>query len=742
MPQMTVHAPDIPEYLRDGMSYAQAVASFIELADGLPVPFDGATRPVRVEIAADTLRYLCPDKPNPVVIGQYVNAVLMKRQMESGTPPSDADRSLYQQMFYNGIASEMNKNKIILAEGATGIGKGRVLARIAKEQSDAGNTVVVAAPSVAVLKQLIEEWCKSGYPVAQVSCLLGRQQFVDNEALFTLITSKETGVAELLGESCINTIVEWMKDGCPSIKGNADTAAIRVVAPMISCLDSDLQYLCPDLEPYAQYYLINSKTSKGDPGMRAYDLLRESVKEDATVIFCTHTMVALDRKLKILSGAFILPEYQVLLVDEAHLFERNMAGIYTNSLSMSSLRSAIKKTESGSKTARRACLVACVSVIKHSKNIDAPDCGDKTRIYYADMFVPDSGKLSPAETLMFESVSKLYTALNTLNTKSRKKDARLMPYMEALKKISAAVNCELYAQAVILNNTPVRSWPVFKTGKCSIKNELNKLWDGVETAVFVSATLSVPGTRGRVNNEYIHKILHIPPHRSHVAPAVCPTWVTGTPVLYLPSDERGDLIFDGKIEKREQREGWWNAITGEILSSTRTAMGGTLVLCCSYEDVTEIGKRLVPVLGSRVILKTRIASIEKQKQAFKISARHGNRPVWLAVGNAWTGLDLRDEKVDDSSPHLDLMLTDLIIPRINFSDNQTIIHALRNRQRKERMDYTEACFTLKQGLGRLIRRPGLTNRRIFFLDNRLSTKKGYNIFRQLLAAYSKQEIIN
>jgi len=132
------------------------------------------------------------------------------------TPPADSMRTVYQQRFYDGIAPEIAAGKIVLAEGATGIGKGRVLARIAREQAEIGNgPVAIAAPSVAVLKQLIEEWLKAGYPVSGVSCVLGRQQFVDTNALKDIISSPSKEVAEVLGEDKITIVKNWLAAGCP-----------------------------------------------------------------------------------------------------------------------------------------------------------------------------------------------------------------------------------------------------------------------------------------------------------------------------------------------------------------------------------------------------------------------------------------------------------------------------------------------------------------------------------------------
>jgi CRISPR type IV-associated DEAD/DEAH-box helicase Csf4 len=107
---------------------------------------------------------------------------------------------------------------------------------------------------------------------------------------------------------------------------------------------------------------------------------------------------------------------------------------------------------------------------------------------------------------------------------------------------------------------------------------------------------------------------------------------------------------------------------------------------------------------------------------FKAEARAGNRPVWVATGPAWTGLDLRDELAKNASD--DRILTDLVITRNPMGRNRTAAHLARVARLGFEQELLDAAFTLRQGLGRLIRREDLKNRRIWFLDGRIHTKPG------------------
>jgi CRISPR type IV-associated DEAD/DEAH-box helicase Csf4 len=116
----------------------------------------------------------------------------------------------------------------------------------------------------------------------------------------------------------------------------------------------------------------------------------------------------------------------------------------------------------------------------------------------------------------------------------------------------------------------------------------------------------------------------------------------------------------------------------------------------------------------------------------------GKKPVWLATGAAWTGLDLRDEETEEALQ--DWILTDLVIPRCPMGRNRTAAHVARVSRLGFEQELLDAAFTLRQGLGRLIRREGLKKRNIRFLDGRTYTKRGlFHKVNLLLRTYPKHQ---
>jgi ATP-dependent DNA helicase DinG len=79
-------------------------------------------------------------------------------------------------------------------------------------------------------------------------------------------------------------------------------------------------------------------------------------------------------------------------------------------------------------------------------------------------------------------------------------------------------------------------------------------------------------------------------------------------------------------------------------------------------------------------------------------------------------LDLAD---DENPPERDFLLTDIIIPRLPFGTEHSTIHERRKEQWGFIYEVYRAAFQFRQGLGRLIRREGVTNRRLWLLDARM-----------------------
>ncbi|WP_175762209.1 hypothetical protein [Burkholderia anthina] len=170
------------------------------------------------------------------------------------------------------------------------------------------------------------------------------------------------------------------------------------------------------------------------------------------------------------------------------------------------------------------------------------------------------------------------------------------------------------------------------------------------------------------------------------------------------------------------------------------------MLLTSYKAVDGLARRLSGTTTLLVQAREEYP-LRRQVEDFLKLRKAGVRPLWLAVGGAWTGLDIGGHDPwarlfdGESIPaDQDNVLTDLVIPRLPFGTNQSITHLWRAQNRPGiPWDLLEAAFRFKQGLGRLVRRAGLPqNRRIFVLDGRLEdagADSAYALFRQAMSLY-------
>ena len=119
---------------------------------------------------------------------------------------------------------------------------------------------------------------------------------------------------------------------------------------------------------------------------------------------------------------------------------------------------------------------------------------------------------------------------------------------------------------------------------------------------------------------------------------------------------------------------------------------------------------------------------------FRAIAAGGKRPIAIATGGAWTGLDLSDSQV---SPEEDTLLTDLIISAIPFNTQRSYLHLQKVQRLGMNVEISYALRKFTQGLGRLIRRPGVKDRRLWILDNRLESVRSATYSSRFLSALAR-----
>jgi CRISPR type IV-associated DEAD/DEAH-box helicase Csf4 len=173
---------------------------------------------------------------------------------------------------------------------------------------------------------------------------------------------------------------------------------------------------------------------------------------------------------------------------------------------------------------------------------------------------------------------------------------------------------------------------------------------------------------------------------------------------------------------------WGAAAARQIAHIAANATGGTLVLFTGFEAIGSVeatlrnspDDKLSPGLGDRLVVQTANGKTAAARTEFIAKSRAGLRPVWLGCGGAATGLDLRDDEAED--PLDDSLLTDLVLTS-TWLGSTSSTDRVRDKQNFMAHVPVRRAMALRQALGRLIRREGVEDRRLWLFDhNRLSYK--------------------
>ncbi|WP_328984733.1 helicase C-terminal domain-containing protein [Thiorhodovibrio winogradskyi] len=630
--------------------------------------------------------------------------------------------------FYAAITEALTQTQpIVLAEGGTGLGKGRVIAALAAQYRDEG--VIVAAPTIQILGQLLIEWHQlSG---AHADCYLGLDAFISTHRLREWIDEATMASADLQAEA--QAVADWIAQGAGCTR--PATRAFHNSDPSISYLYEDLVAIAPRCAAtnvrLTRTLLAIDSPETPDDGARAYQALRARVSDSERVVFASHAALVWNAR----SQGALLPERPYLILDEAHLLAGVAEATFTRSVAMRELLwhlrdEALWQQTKGVTAARKAH--ADLETLMDRLTASRP-------LLETHGAVRDEAQ---ARSLLKNYAKALLDALEPLLKKCPDEGA------EAILEAAAMARAILADQTrATLSYSPAYGYPTLTSGPRSLRLFFNQFWERLEAAVLVSATLYLPTMHGQPSHGYLQGSLHLPAERIVPLPPVAPNWLYQVP-LYHPAQATDLEAFrppqardydQATADFQTAVERWHDVLAEQLRTIHSTAAGGILVLLTSYDSITALAERLHPYLGADLMTQAR--------SGFRTAHAHyirrftdGGRPLWLASGPAWTGTDLSAATCIDSTlpADKDFLLTDLVIPRVPFGTERSSVH-------QARMTYLvtaerdRAAFQLRQGLGRLIRRPGLPQRRIWMLDARLWRPKGsswlYGPFSHILKRY-------
>lgn len=711
------------------LSPARAAQHVLRLAmddDLSPVPCAAGSRACPVYLTPDVYaglmdRGACVDE-----IGHFAAGLIeawatdhrTTRRVRDPDPlddlPADRLRPVQRQLAAQVLPS-LHAGKIAFCEASTGIGKSWVIALCAESARRAGQRVQIAAPSLAVLTQLVDAFHR--LDLVPPLPLLGRAQFIDPARLQEVIE-----LPDLLPDVQREALRSW--DGRPLQEG--------VLAPLVR-MSGALAWLREDALTLAPDLPIELVRFQSDEEITAHQAQRELARE-APIICTTHAMIAADMRLRSLGHA-ILPDTGWLILDEAHLFEETVAQTFSDGVSVLSLRHQLKKIPLELAKAKRiAAAIDRILEITERWMADFASVDGRSFLFGTGSHPSDGN--STVEQVLREGAARLLPDM--------KRIARAqLPELDCNEAIRALEGVKRLSAPASLTLSPVRRFPTIHVGHRGVRKNLEALWDRVHAAMLVSATLYVETQEHGYSAGFLGGRLSIPPTRCTEIPPVVAPWLYTGAELHLPGaagsthlvpptpDEFAGITLTGP------EVDYYDALASIAMGATQDAKGGTLVLCTSYRAVSALKDRLSHALSDRLIVQTPGLTLNAMRSRFRTLYDNGARPVWIATGAAGTGLDLRDERVP---PAEDQLLTDLIITRLPLLPPTTLVGQLRRSRMGMSASRLELVFMFRQWLGRAVRAEGQPVRRIWVCDGRLQDHQSLYLTgpcRRLLAKYPR-----
>ncbi|MFN9471027.1 helicase C-terminal domain-containing protein [Acidovorax sp.] len=612
-------------------------------------------------------------------------------------------RSAQQGAFYRGMAQGLNENKIVLCEGSTGLGKGRVIAMAAIEQVRAGKTpVVIAAPSLALVGQLHAEVMALADESVPVAVVVGANEFVDDEALL-LYLARAHEDPELPVDEAVKL---WALGGGKPLK--PDSIAALAGGVSAAWLMDDLRALC-DLMPAADFSLSEDAANGERSEARAVvQAMRAKARNVEGIVLCSHMMLAAAQRTR---WKGTLPAPRCLLVDEAHLFESAVARVNSVQLSLFSMRVSLKRFIATNSTGPQSTAANALRDLTKLGDVLQP---------FGDMAKGGSVVLNDPDALSPDALTGVVAAVGALKDRISSKTMRGVQHIELYQQALDGLLRGLSSGAldnVQLHLSAVRGYPTMDSGPASVAIQLADIWKTAEGGVaLVSATMFSMGEDGEYHCDFMRNVLSIPLSRIATPAPVREPHITAIPTVYTVGEAAFADFVPPSDRGAEGSAQWMERVAGAVREISFGARGGTLVLCTAYEDVRGLAERLAHILGERMVIQTPAHRFGTYVAEFKAKHAAGLRPILVGVGVAWTGVDLVDTAVP---AHEDWMLTDLVVVRLPINLNQSTT----SRRRAATMGLyplvNECLLSLKQGLGRLIRRAGVTERNIWVLDGRI-----------------------
>lgn len=439
-------------------------------------------------------------------------------------------------------------------------------------------------------------------------------------------------------------------------------------------------------------------------------------------------------------ATYYLPTLNHLIIDEAHKFEDAMASAFSQTISVRQLIEQIDKVSleypgSLSQEAIKNLREFGNELTLMADNKDEPMETDAALIEVLAAKISAAIKMKPKTSVKIkDKISKtpVYRRA-TLIVKSIETD---LAFHQFGGKIS-----------VFVGSSPVKGYPQVTVGQPYLGKPFDYLYRVMTNRTTLMSGTLYTGFPPSVESSRI--ALGVQPDLKKEMAPIESKWQIAPVTLQMvakTADGTGRQRFirpsKTKLDEDEYNRLYrlWIIDVGRyVFDAWLSAAGGVLVLASSFRDVENVEMYLAGQgIGSNLIVHERGMNVHSLRLRFiNESARASIKPLMIATGAAWTGLDIHDESQKN-------LLTDLVILNAPFGVKDKNAASLRRLAGSNKFFELahHATVLVRQSVGRLVRSPDtLPNRRLHWLDARVHSGRN-GLFRGIKAFLGKYRKID
>jgi len=413
---------------------------------------------------------------------------------------------------------------------------------------------------------------------------------------------------------------------------------------------------------------------------------------DADLVVVNHHLLCADLAVRESSYGEVIPPYDALILDEAHLLEdvaTQYFGLQVSSHRLEELTRDVERELKAAALDAREVLSEVESLRHRSERFFRQLAGGAGRRLGPDWMTSRVAEESKALLLRLDGLRTALLAVPERPEVLNGLAARAQSLREDVAFVLRADDdghvyfVETRGRAVFLRATPIDVSGLLR----------ERLFDNVRAVVLTSATLAVDGSFA-----YVRSRLGLEDLDAEELQLASPFDFGEQALLYVPRH-----MPDPRSADFAER------VADEVLRLLETSRGRAFVLFTSYANMNAVAERIAGQLPFPLLIQG-----EAPKAVLLDTFRQTPGAVLLATASFWQGVDVVGEQ-----------LSCVIIDKLPFaSPSDPIVSArierLRNHGGNPFGEYQVpvAVLTLKQGLGRLIR-TGSDRGILAVLDSRL-----------------------